>query len=75
MISVLLNIQVNDQISKDQRFKGRTDSNSTTRSNEAVRVATIYYYSIYVLETKNSKMEGYSLTSCKEIICKQLKKS
>ena len=34
------------------KYKGRTDNNSPTGPNEAVRVATLYYYDIYLIETK-----------------------
>ena len=33
------------------KYKERTDSNSPTGPNQAVRVATLYYYCIYMLET------------------------
>ena len=35
-----------------KEYKGRTDSNSPTSPNEAVQVAILYYYSVYLIETK-----------------------
>ena len=36
-------------------YKRRTDSNNSTGPNETVRVATLYCYSIYLIETKGQK--------------------
>ena len=35
-----------------KEYKGTRDSNSPTGPNEAVRVAILYYYTIYMLEKR-----------------------
>ena len=41
------------------KYKGRTDSNSPTGPNKAVHVATLYYYNIYLIETKGQLLPSH----------------
>ena len=43
-----------------KEYKGKTDDNSPTGPNTAFRVATLNYYNIYLIEKKDSKVEGSS---------------
>ena len=38
-----------------KEYKGITDKNSLTTPNEAVRMAAVYYYNIYLIETKEQQ--------------------
>ena len=43
---------------EEKEYKGRTDdNNSSIGPNEAVRVVTLYFYSINMLETKGQQSE------------------
>ena len=40
---------------EEEEYKGKTDSNSSMAPNEAVHVATLYYYNTYMSETKGQQ--------------------
>ena len=41
-----------------KEYKERTDDNSSTGPNEAVRVATLYYYNIFLIDNNTPKWKA-----------------